>query len=51
MQSRTFSIFLRESILIDGDGLAELLVEHGVGVRKSRTIAVKRIDEDYFADD
>ena len=38
-------------ILIDGDRLAELLVEHGVGVRVSRKIAVKRIDEDYFADD
>lgn len=38
-------------ILIDGDRLAELLVEHGVGVRLSRTIAVKRIDEDYFADE
>lgn len=38
-------------ILIDGDRLAELMVEHGVGVRVSRTIAVKRIDEDYFADD
>jgi len=37
-------------ILIDGDRLAELLVEHGVGVRVSRMVAVKRIDEDYFAD-
>ena len=38
-------------ILIDGDRLAELLVEHGVGVRVSRTITVKRIDEEYFADE
>jgi restriction system protein len=38
-------------ILIDGDRLAELLVEHGVGVRVSRTIAVKRLDEDYFSDE
>jgi restriction system protein len=38
-------------ILIDGERLAELLVEHGVGVRISRTIAVKRIDEDFFADE
>lgn len=38
-------------ILIDGDRLAELLVEHEVGVRVSRTIAVKRIDEDYFSED
>lgn len=38
-------------ILIDGERFAELLVEHGVGVRVSRTIAVKRVDEDFFADD
>jgi restriction system protein len=38
-------------ILIDGERLAELLVEHDVGVRVSRTIAVKRVDEDFFADD
>lgn len=38
-------------ILIDGERLAELLVEHGVGVRISRTIAVKRVDEDFFIDD
>ena len=31
--------------------LAALLVEHDVGVRVSRTIAVKRVDEDFFADD
>ncbi len=38
-------------ILIDGDRLAELLIEHEVGVRISRTVAMKRIDEDFFADD
>ena len=38
-------------ILIDGERLAELLVEHGVGVRVSRTIAVKRVDEDFFAEE
>lgn len=38
-------------ILIDGERLAELLAEHGVGVRVSRTVDVKRIDEDFFADD
>ena len=38
-------------ILIDGDRLAELLIEHDVGVRLSRTIAMKRIDEDFFADE
>ena len=38
-------------ILIDGDRLAELLIEHDVGVRVSRTVAMKRIDEDFFSDE
>ena len=38
-------------ILIDGERLAALLAEHDVGVRVSRVIAVKRVDEDFFADD
>jgi restriction system protein len=38
-------------ILIDGERLAELMVEHGVGVRISRTVAVKRLDEDFFIDE
>ncbi len=38
-------------ILINGDRLAELMVEHDVGVRASRTIAIKRLDEDFFVDE
>jgi restriction system protein len=38
-------------ILIDGGRLAELLVEYDVGVRVSRSIAVKRVDEDFFTDE
>ncbi|KQN82247.1 restriction endonuclease [Sphingomonas sp. Leaf67] len=38
-------------VQIDGTRLAELMIEHGVGVRVSRTIAVKRLDEDFFADE
>lgn len=38
-------------ILIDGNRLTELMVEHDVGVRLSRAIAIKRLDEDFFADD
>ena len=37
-------------ILIDGERLAELMIEFGVGVRVSREIQVKRLDEDFFAD-
>lgn len=38
-------------ILIDGERLAELLVEYGVGVRISRSVVVKRVDEDFFAEE
>jgi restriction system protein len=38
-------------ILIDGEELARLLVRHGVGVRDDRTIVIKKLDEDYFADE
>ena len=35
-------------VLIDGEELARLMVQHGVGVRLSDRYEVKRIDEDYF---
>ena len=35
-------------ILIDGEELARLMVENGIGVREKTTIEIKRIDEDYF---
>lgn len=35
-------------ILIDGPRLAELMIEHNIGVTTTRTIALKRIDSDYF---
>ncbi|WP_315838560.1 restriction endonuclease [Bradyrhizobium prioriisuperbiae] len=38
-------------ILVDGDRLAELMIEHGVGVRVSRAVEVKRIDEDFFVEE
>jgi restriction system protein len=38
-------------ILIDGDRLTELMVEHDVGVRLSRAISIKRLDEDFFTDE
>lgn len=37
-------------ILINGDRLAELMIEFGIGVRVSRVVQVKRLDEDFFAD-
>jgi restriction system protein len=38
-------------ILIDGRQLADLLIEHNVGVRISRAIEFKRLDEDFFSED
>jgi restriction system protein len=35
-------------ILIDGSRLTELMIEHGVGVRLSRAIEFKRLDENFF---
>jgi restriction system protein len=38
-------------ILIDGSALADLMVEHDVGVRVNRAIEFKRIDEDFFIEE
>jgi restriction endonuclease Mrr len=38
-------------ILIDGEKLADLMIEHNVGVRLNRAIEFKRLDEDFFAED
>lgn len=35
-------------ILIDGARLADLMIEHNVGVSTVRTFAIKRVDSDYF---
>lgn len=51
-QARDFARNLPQRvILIDGDQLTELMVEHGVGVRISRAVSFKRLDEDFFADE
>jgi len=38
-------------ILIDGRELADLMIEHGVGVREYRKVEFKRLDEDFFAEE
>ena len=38
-------------ILIDGTRLAELMIEHGLGVTTEITYELKRIDADYFLED
>jgi len=38
-------------ILIDGQELADLMIEHGVGVRSYRTVEFRRLDEDFFGEE
>ena len=38
-------------ILIDGRELADLMIEHGVGVRAYRKVEFKRLDEDFFGEE
>lgn len=38
-------------VLIDGARLAELMIEHDLGVSVAATYQLKRIDSDYFADE
>ena len=37
--------------LIDGEELARLMINHGVGVVSEITYDVKKLDENYFAED
>jgi restriction system protein len=38
-------------VLVDGERLAELMIEHGLGVSTVATYEIKRIDSDFFADE
>jgi restriction system protein len=38
-------------ILIDGERLAELMIDHNVGVTDRETYAMKRVDRDYFGEE
>jgi restriction system protein len=35
-------------ILVDGPALAQLMIDHGVGVSVATTYEIKRVDQDYF---
>ena len=37
-------------VLIDGQRLARLMIEHDVGVRPRKTYVIRTVDEDYFSD-
>jgi len=49
-EAADYAAGLRNSklVLIDGDELAELMIDHGIGVATAATYEVKRIDSDYF---
>lgn len=48
-QARDFVKHLSQRVvLLDGPSLADLMIEHGIGVRTSRTIEFRRLDEDFF---
>ena len=38
-------------VLIDGQELAELMIDHGIGVTDVQTYTIKRIDSDYFEEE
>jgi len=38
----------RKIVLIDGQQLAQLMIDHNVGVAPARTYVIKKIDSDYF---
>lgn len=38
-------------VLIDGQRLAELMIDHNVGITPVANYEVKRIDLDYFSED
>ena len=38
----------RKIVLIDGERLAQLMIEHDIGVTKVQDYTVKRVDHDYF---
>jgi len=38
-------------VLIDGNHLAELMIDFGLGCTTSQTFEIKKIDNDYFSGD
>lgn len=41
----------KKIVLIDGERLSEMMIDHDVGVSVGETYAVKRIDSDYFSEE
>ncbi|MFH1060274.1 MAG: restriction endonuclease [Pseudomonadota bacterium] len=50
-EAREFASFIDTRIvLIDGEQLAQLMIDHGVGVTTTTVYELKRLDSDYFAE-
>lgn len=49
-EARDFAARLQNQkvVLIDGQHLARLMIEHGVGVATSKTLRIQHVDSDYF---
>ncbi len=41
----------KKIVLIDGEQLAQLMIDHGIGVTEVVSYAVKRVDSDYFEEE
>lgn len=50
MDATTTAHQIGNIVLVNGTQLAELMIEHGVGVTTTQKYEVKRIDQDYFED-
>lgn len=37
-------------VLVDGEELAQLMIDYGVGVSTQRNFSIKQIDTDYFVE-
>ena len=45
------SLSSKRIVLIDGQRLAELMIDYSLGVNTQRTLEIKRVDSDYFDDE
>ncbi len=41
----------KKVVLINGQYLAQLMIEHGIGVTRVETYVINRLDNDYFLDE
>lgn len=48
-EAETYAASIQSSIvLVNGAQLAELMIDHGIGVTSVSTFEIKRLDSDYF---